>query len=88
MPLTTQIKKLVSVLATFLLMTEASIGVEDQQLECVPSIQYPVMFKKGQTAVQALLASGSKINVITSAYAAVLRLCVCFIDVEAQKIDG
>ena len=43
---------------------------------------------KGYTTVQALLDSGSKVNVMTSAYMAVLGLRVCFTDVRAQKIDG
>ena len=66
-------------------MTGVSMGVE--QLERVPSIQYPVQFK-GHTTVQALLDSGSEVNVMTSAYVAVLGLRVCSTDVWAQKIDG
>ena len=81
--LTTQVKKLVLVLTTFLLMTGISMGVEDQQLECIPSIQYLVKFKKSLTKFQALLDSGSKINVITTAYTAKLELRVCFNDVRA-----
>ena len=46
------------------------------------------MFKKGHTKVQALLNSGSKVNAITPAYAAILGLRVCSTKVGAQKIDG
>ena len=42
---------------------------------------------KGHTIVQALLDSGSEVNAITPAYAAVLGLLVCPIDIGAQKIN-
>ena len=42
---------------------------------------------KGHTAVQALLDSGSGVNVTISAYAAVVGLHICPINVGAQKID-
>ena len=58
-----------------------------EQLERVPSIQYPVQFK-GHTTIQALINSSSKVYPMTPAYTAVLELCVCPTDVEAQKIDG
>lgn len=61
--------------------------VEDQQLEYVLSIQYPVKFKKSYIKVQALLNSNSKVNIITPAYTAKLRVVVHFIEVEPQKID-
>ena len=86
-PLTTQAKKLVLVLAISLSMTEASIRVKDQQLKYVLSIHYPVTFKKSQTAVQLLLDSGSNINAMTPVYAVVLGLRICSTDVETQKID-
>ena len=40
-----------------------AVSIEVEQLEHVPSIQYPVQFK-GHTTVQALLDSGSKVNAI------------------------
>ena len=58
-----------------------------EELERVPSIQYPVQFK-GHTTVKALLDSGSEVNAMTPAYAAVLGLRVRPTDVGAQKIDG
>lgn len=69
-------------------MTEVNIRVKDQQLERIPSIQYPIKFKKGHTKIQALINSDSEVNVMTSAYAAVLVLHVCLTDVVGQKIDG
>ena len=68
---TSQAKKLVLVWAISSLMTETSIRVE--QLERIPLIQDLVQFK-GHTTVQALLDSGSKVNAMTPAYAAVLEL--------------
>ena len=44
-------------------------------------------FKRSHTKIQALLDFGSEINAMTLAYAAELELYVCFINVEAQKID-
>ena len=60
--------------------------MEVEQLERVPLIQYLVQFKS-HTIVQALVDSGSEINAITSAYAAILRLRVCPTNVGAQKIN-
>ena len=85
-PSNSQAKKLVLVLATFLLMTGASMRVEDQQLERISFIQYPMQFK-GHIAVQALFDFNNEVNAMISAYTAVLRLHVCFTDVKAQKID-
>ena len=74
-------------MATFLSITGVSIGVEDQYLKCVPSIQYLVKFKKYHTEVQALLDSNSEINAIIQAYTAKLGLYVYLTDIGAQKID-
>lgn len=43
---------------------------------------------KGNTKMQALINSNSKVNVIIFAYAAVLELRICLTDVGAYKIDG
>ena len=67
-------------------MTGASMGVENQQLECVLSIQYPVQFKS-HIIVQALLDTGSKVKAMTLAYAARLELRICFTNVGASKIE-
>ena len=44
-------------------------------------------FKKSHINLKVLIDSGIKVNVITLAYAAVLKLCVCLTDIKAQKID-
>ena len=77
---TSQAKKLASVSATSLSMTGASMEVE--QLERVPSIQYPVQFKS-YTTVWALLDSSSKVNEMTPAYTVVLGLHIYFTNVKA-----
>lgn len=64
-------------------MIEVDIGVEDQQLEYIPSIQYPVKFKKSYTKLQALINSSNKINTMTPTYMAVLGLRVCHTDIRA-----
>lgn len=61
--------------------------VENQQLEQVSSIRYPVKFKKGRIEVQALINSHRGVNAMTLAYAPILELTVCFTNVGAQKID-
>ena len=83
MSLTTLVKKLVLVLTTSSLITEVSIGVEDQQLERFLFIQYLVKFKKDYTKVQVLLDSNSEINAMTPAYTAKLWLHVYPTNVEA-----
>lgn len=45
-------------------------------------------FKKGPTKLQALINSSNDINAKTLAYAAVLELYICLIDIGAQKMDG
>ena len=69
-------------------MIKVSIGVKDQQLERVSSIQYLVKFKKDHTEVQALLDSGSKVNAMTPAYTAELGLRIRPTNVRAEKING
>ena len=76
-------------MATFSLVIGASteaLGVK--VLEKVPCICYPVQFRKDKGKdVSALLNSRSKVNMITPAYAAHLRLKVRVTDVGVQKID-
>ena len=79
-------KKLVSVLATSLSTTRASMEDTSLLLERVPCIYYLVQFKKNE--VQALINSGSEVNAINPAYAKKLGLCVRQTDVWAQKIEG
>lgn len=47
---------------------------------------YPLWFKKNE--VQALINSGSKINIKTLVYVLKLDLQVRYTNVKAQKIDG
>lgn len=44
-------------------------------------------FKKTHSEVQTLIDSDGEINVMTSAYAAVLRLHIYLIDLRIKKID-
>ena len=58
-------------------------------LDRIPCIRYPVSFCKNKGKdVLALLNSGSKINAMTSAYAAYLDFKMKVTDVGVQKIDG
>ena len=86
---TPQAKKLVSVLATSLLVTGASREAPKVRvLDRVPCIRYPVQFRKDKSKdVLALLDSGSEVNAMIPAYAAHLGLKVRVTDVGAQKID-
>ena len=89
MPWAPQAKKLVSVLATSLLVTDASRKASKVRvLDKIPCIYYHVQFRKdkGQD-VLALLNSGSEVNTMTPAYAAYLGLKVRMTNVDAQKID-
>ena len=80
-------KKLVSVSATSLLVTEAS-KEEYLFLERVPCIHYLLRFCKNTARVRALMDSGSKVNAMSLAYKSTLGLKVYHTDVKAQKIDG
>ena len=97
MPRASKAKKLVSVLATFALVTGASKEAQVAQLtqkekkvilDQVLCIHYPIQFRidKGAT-IQALINSGSKVNTMTSAYTKQLGLRTRKTDVGAQKID-
>lgn len=65
-------------------MTEVSIEVENQQLECILLIQHLVKFQKGHTQVQALIYFGDEVNTITRL---LLKLYISLINIKAQKID-
>ena len=79
MPKALKAKKLVSVLATYALMTgttkEAQVTQKTQErkeviLDQVPCIHYPVQFQKDKRAIiQSLINSGSEVNAMTPAYA-------------------
>ncbi len=64
-----QDKKLVAVSATSTSVTDKKT---EEDLERVPYIRYPVTFKKDQ--IEALLDSGSKVNVMNQAFAQQLGL--------------
>lgn len=72
-------------MATFVSTIEVSIGVKDQQLERVPTIQYPVKFK-GHTEVQALIDSSNKVIAMTPAYMAILGLRFAPLMLEPKKL--
>ena len=76
-------KKLVLVLATFMSIT----GPKTEALEHVPSIHYPVQFKKDTEEIRALIDLGSEVNTIALAYAKKLDLWLRKTNVGAQKID-
>ena len=61
--------------------------MEEATLQRVPSIQYPVQFRKDQSNVQALIDLGSEVNAMTPAYASKLGLVAWKTDVRAQKMD-
>ena len=78
-------KNLASVSATSAPVTEVS-KKGDIALDRMPCIYYSIWFKKNK--VQALINSGSKVNVITLVYASKLGFRVRQTDVGAQKIDS
>ena len=87
---TSKAEKLVSVLATSALVTDASKEAPEMVLDWVLCIHYPVQFQKDKekATIQALIDSGSKVNTMTPAYAKQLGLQTQKTDVGAQKIDG
>ena len=69
------LKKLVSVLATFALVTGARKEAPKVILDLVSCIHYLVQFWKDKKAtIQALIDSGSEVNTMTPAYAKKLGL--------------
>ncbi len=77
-----QAKKLAAVLAT-----STSVTASSETLQCVPCIRYLIQFQGSQN-VKALIDSGSKVNAMTSAYAAELDFTTQKTSIGAQKIDG
>ncbi len=63
-----------------------SVTASLKALQRVPCIKYPVEFQNNK--VQALVNSGSEVNVMTSAYATKLDFIAQKISIGAQKIDG
>lgn len=57
-------------------------------LKHIPCFHHPIRFKKDQGKVRALIDLGSKVNVMTPAYMAILSLKVRTTDVKAQKINS
>ena len=86
MPKALKVKKLVSVLAAFISMTDAK--KKAQILEHIPYIYYPIQFKKNVDKVQAFIDSKSEVNIIAPVYEKKLDLRVQKTDVKAQKIEG
>ena len=71
----TKVKKLVPVLTTSTLVTEASKKAQEVILDKVPCIHYLVQFQKDKKAtIQALINLNSKANKMTPAYAKQLGL--------------
>ena len=83
-----QTKKLVLVLATSMLVTNAKEPQKLRALDRVSCICYPIHFWKNKSKnILALLNSKSKINAMTLAYAAPLGLKVQKTNIAIQKID-
>ena len=84
-----QAKKLVSVLAIFLLVTGASTeALKVKVLDKIPCICYPIQFCKDKDKdVLALLNFRSEVNAMIPAYAAYLGLKVKVTNVGALIID-
>ena len=87
---TSKAKKLVLVLATFASVTGASKKALEMVLDRFSCIYYPVQFQKDKekATIRAPINSGSKVNVMTPAYAKQLGLQTRKTDVGAQKING
>ena len=81
----TGVKKLVSVLVTFTLVT----STRKEVLERVSYIHYPVQFKNlSETQVQALINSRSEVNAIYPTFAKQLGLPIGPTNIRAQKINS
>ena len=76
--------KLVSVSAT----STSTIGAREEALERVTCIHYPVQFRDTDKAlIQALIDSGSEVNIMHPSFAKQLGLPIRPTDVGTQKID-
>lgn len=80
-------KKLVIVLATSLLLTEASMKDTLWPLEKVLCIYHSFCFQKNLYKIRVLINSSSEINAIILTYIAKLGLKVGKTNIKAQKID-
>lgn len=81
-------KKLVLVLAIFLLIAQISMKNTLRWLYKVLYIYYWLYFWKNTANVRALINSGNKINTMTLVYINKLDLKGCYIYVKIQKIDS
>ena len=79
-------KKLVSVLATSMSMTDNS--GKEVALKKRPCIHYRVWFQESQEQIKALLDSGSEVNAMSPVYVKRLVLKTRKTNIRAQKIDG
>ena len=79
-----EVKKLVSVLATSMSTT----GAREEALERIPYIYYPVQFKKDKAPMQALINSGSEVNTMHLSFAQQVGFPIRPTDVRAQKINS
>ena len=76
------------ILATPALMIGASEKTPKVILDWVLCIHFPVQFCKNKKIIKALIAFGSKINVIIPAYAKQLDFQIHKTNIETQKIDN
>ena len=83
---------LVVVSATFALVTSTGKEAQTTQkmmiIDWVPYTYYLTQFQKNKTIIGALINSGSKINIMTLAYAFKQSLKMQKTDVPTLKIDG
>lgn len=75
-------------MATFLLVTAASMEKILQLLRKVLCIYYPFQVQKNLRKTSALIDLSSKVNARILAYAAKLSLKVWKTDIKTEKIDG
>ena len=88
MPRAFKAKKLILVLATSALVTDASKEAPEVILDWVFCVHYPVQFHKDKEIIWALIDSSSEVNTMTPAYAKKLGLRIQRTDIRTQKIDG
>lgn len=70
---------------TFLLLTNVSNKATLAQVFC---IHYLMQFRKDNNKIQALLDSGSKVNIMNFAYTKKLGFRIRKTNIGAQKIDS
>lgn len=80
-----------SVLATFMLVTEAKKKtnlevLEGSKFQRISYIHYLAEF--GKFSIEILMDSSSKINIMQPSFARKLGFCICNTNVGTQKIDG